>query len=111
MNQDRRHFFRGKVKGKALIYVDQVEATELMDMSLGGMKVSGKCSLPAAKSVWVEFTLTRSNNEMLFGKRARAKLTYSKFDEDSRRFVMGFQFLSLTEFQHHFIANALSGYL
>jgi c-di-GMP-binding flagellar brake protein YcgR len=108
MQNDRRQFRRGRVKGRALIYDDQIEPTDLVDVSLGGMRVSGKSSFSSSEPVWVEFTFKQRDNQMVFGKRARAMLTHSEFDQSNQRFVMGFEFLSLTEFQQHVISDAIN---
>ncbi|RYY02170.1 MAG: PilZ domain-containing protein [Gammaproteobacteria bacterium] len=108
MQDNRRQFLRGKIKGVALIYDSKLETTYLMDIGLGGMKVSSKSSFKSEELLWVEFTLMQSTNEMIFGKRAKAKLVYSKFNNANHRFALGFQFLSLTDFQRDVISSALS---
>jgi len=110
MQDDRRQLSRGKSKGVALIYDSKLETTYLLDIGLGGMKVSSKSSFKSGETFWVEFTLMQSTNEILFGKRARAELVYSKFNNATRRFVLGFQFLSLTDFQRDVISSVLTTY-
>src|SRR3954463_5612136 len=107
MQQDRREKFRARSKRGGLVYNSKLETTYLMDIGLGGMRVSSKTSFKKAEPLWVEFTLIQSSNDMIFGKRAQAELVYSKFNNDTRRFILGFQFISLTEFQRDLISSAL----
>jgi c-di-GMP-binding flagellar brake protein YcgR len=108
MMDDRRHFLRCGTRGVVLIYDKKLETAYLQDISLGGMKVSSKASLLYPKTLWVEFTLIQANNEMIFGKRAEVNLVYSKFNHATRRHILGFHFLNLTEFQCNVINSILS---
>lgn len=106
MENDRRQFLRGPISGVALIYDSKIEPTELIDVGIGGMRVSGKFTFSIHEPVWIEFTFVR-DAEMVWGKRARATLRRSEYDQSKKRFIMGFEFLSLTEFQQYVIANAI----
>lgn len=99
MHDNQRRFARCQTRGVALIYDYTLETAYLQDIGLGGMKVSSK-SLPSSSEIfWVEFTLIKSDNSMIFGKRTKANLIHSKFNHITRRFTLGFHFLDLSEFQ------------
>lgn len=108
MMDNRRQFTRYGTRGVALIYDKKLETAYLLDIGLGGMRVSSKASLPQTQTLWVEFTLIQSDNNMVFGKRTEADLVYSKFNPITRRFTIGFRFLNLTAFQRDVINSILT---
>ncbi|MET0356933.1 MAG: PilZ domain-containing protein [Cellvibrio sp.] len=108
MSDERRRFQRAAIKGSVLIYDDGVASTDLIDVSMGGVRVSAKQSLLTKDSIWLEFTFKGHENELIFGKRAMAKLAYSEVDIKNRRYIFGFQFLRLTEFQQDVINSVMS---
>lgn len=71
------------------------------------MGVVSKRPFTASEPLWVEFSFIQDTGAMLFGKRSRARLKRMFFDATNRCFVMGFQFLSLTEFQMYIIESAI----
>jgi len=99
MKDDRRQFARFGTRGVILIYNTKLETAYLQDISLGGMKASCKTEFQPSKTLWVEFTLIQSNNEMIFGKRSEVNLVYSTFNLATRRFTLGFNFVNLSDFQ------------
>jgi c-di-GMP-binding flagellar brake protein YcgR len=107
MQSDRRYSARGAVKGMALFYSSQVEATNLIDVGLGGARVWGKALFSCTEPIWVDLTFKQPDQQLIFGKRTKAMLIHSRFDQTNRRYTMGFEFLNLTKFQQQIIASAI----
>ncbi len=88
--------------GVAVLQNDLVTGAQLIDISVGGMKVISERRSPQ-KSHLVQFKFLKIHSRLAPNKPIKAKLVHSELNHRNGTYVLGFRFVELNEVQKSFL--------